>query len=63
MVREGRQAEARDGLRTVFGEARAEAVAAAFMPNQAKETRMPERRKGHGAGDAPGRRPQQHQLF
>ena len=32
MVREGRRAEALDGLRTVFGEARAEVIAAAFIP-------------------------------
>ncbi len=32
MVREGRRAEALDGLRSVFGEARAEVIAAAFIP-------------------------------
>ncbi len=32
MVREGRRAEALDGLRTVFGETRAEVIAAAFIP-------------------------------
>lgn len=32
MVREGRRDEALDGLRTVFGEERAEVLAAAFIP-------------------------------
>ena len=55
MVREGRQAEALDGLRTVFGAARAEVIAAAFMPDEPKETRKPERQKEHGTGDTPDR--------
>ena len=63
MVREGRQAEALDGLRTVFGEARAEVVAAAFMPDEPKETRKPERQKEHGTGDTPGQRPRQGKLL
>ena len=55
MVGEGRQAEALDGLRTVFGEARAEVIAAAFMPDEPEETRKPERQKDHGTGDTPDR--------
>ncbi len=63
MVREGRRAEALDGLRTVFGEARAEVIAAAFMPDEPKETRMPGRQKEHGTGEGPARRPQQGKLL
>ena len=63
MVREGRRAEALDGLRTVFGEARAEVIAAAFMPDEPKETRTPGRQKEHGTGDTPNRRPQQGKLL
>ena len=40
-LREGRRAEALDGLRSVFGEARAEVIAAAFMPDEPKEARKP----------------------
>ena len=63
MVREGRRAEALDGLRTVFGEARAEAIAPGFMPDEPKEPRMPGWRKGHGTGDGPARRPKQGKLL
>lgn len=64
MVREGRRTEALDGLRTVFGEARADVIAAAFMPDEPKETRKPERQKEHGTGDTPNRRSQkQGKLF
>ena len=63
MVREGRRAEALDGLHTVFGEARAEVIAAAFMPEEPKETGMSGRQKGQGARDAPRQRPQQGKLL
>ncbi len=63
MVREGRQAEALDGLRTVFGEARAEVIAAAFMPDEPTEPRMTGQKGEHGSRDAPGERPQQGDLF
>ena len=63
MVREGRRAEALDGLRTVFGEARADVIAAAFMPDEPKETRTPGSRKQQEARDAPGDRPQQGKLL
>ena len=64
MVREGRREEALDALRTVFGEARAEVIAAAFMPNEPKETRTPGRQKENGTGDTPNRRSQrQGKLF
>ena len=51
------------GLRTVFGEARAEVIAAAFMPDEPKETRTPGRQKEHGTGEGPARRPQQGKLL
>ena len=41
MVLEGRRAEALDGLRSVFGEARADVIAAAFMPDEPTEARKP----------------------
>ncbi len=63
MVREGRRAEALDGLRTVFGEARADVIAAAFMPDEPKEARTPGRQKEHGTGDTPDRRPRQGKLL
>jgi len=63
MVREGRRAEALDGLRTVFGEARAEVIAVVFMPDEPKKPRIPGRRKGQGARDAPRQRPQQGKLL
>ena len=65
MVREGRRAEALDGLRSVFGEARAEVIAAAFMPDEPKESQVLERQtqKGDGTGNGRGRRPQQGALF
>ena len=63
MVRDGRRAEAVAGLRSVFGEARAEAIAAAFMPDGPKETGIPGRQKGQGAKDAPRQRPQQGRLL
>lgn len=63
MVREGRRAEALDGLCTVFGEARAEVIAAAFMPDEPKETRKPGRQEVHGTEDTPDRRPQQGKLL
>ena len=62
MVRDGRRAEALDGLRATFGEARAEVIAA-FMPDDPKETRTPGRQTEHGTGDAPDRRPQQGKLL
>ena len=43
MIREGRRVEALDGLRSMFGEARAEEIAAAFMPDD------PEERQRHDA--------------
>ena len=63
MVREGRRAEALDGLRTVFGEARAEVIAAAFMPDEPKEPRTLGRQEGHRTGEGPAPRPQQGKLF
>ena len=63
MVREGRRAEALAGLRSVFGEARAEVIAAAFMPDGPEEPEMPGRHKGRGTGDGPTRRPQQGKLL
>ena len=63
MVREGRRAEALDGLRSVFGEARAEVIAAAFMPDKPKEPRVPERQKGRGVETPPSRRARQGDLF
>ncbi len=63
MVREGRRTEALDGLRTVFGEARADVIAAAFMPDDPTEPRMTEQEKEHGSQDAPGERPQQGKLL
>ncbi|MCY4501934.1 MAG: hypothetical protein OXE57_10280 [Alphaproteobacteria bacterium] len=46
MVREGRRAEALDGLRTVFGEARAEVIAAAFIPETPAMADKPAGRPG-----------------
>ena len=46
MVREGRRAEALDGLRTVFGEARAEVIAAAFIPETPAMADKPAERPG-----------------
>jgi len=63
VVRDGRRAAALDGLRTVFGEARAEVIAAAFMPGEPKQPRMPGRQKKHGTEDWPGQRPQQGRLL
>ena len=63
MVQEGRRAEALNGLRSVFGEARAEVIVAAFMPDEPKETRTPARQKEHRTAEAPGRRPQQGKLL
>ena len=63
MVREGRRAEAVNGLRSAFGEVRAEVIAAAFMPDEPKEPRMPGRQNRHGTGDGPGQRPQQGKLL
>ncbi len=65
MVREGRRAEALDGLRSVFGEARAEVIAAAFMPDEPKEAQVLGRQTqtGDGTGNRRGRRLQQGALF
>ena len=63
MVREGRRAEALDGLRTVFGEARAEVIAAALMPDEPKETRTPGRQKEREIETPPSQRPRQGDLF
>ena len=63
MVREGRRAEALDGLRSVFGQARAEVIAAVLMPDEPKETGKPERQKELGTGDTPDRRPRQGKLL
>ncbi len=63
MVREGRRAEALDGLRTVFGEARADVIAAAFMPDEPTEPRMTGQKGEHRTRDAPGGRPQQGKLL
>ena len=63
MAREGRRAEAFDGLRTVFGEARAEVIAAAFMPDEPKEPRTGDRQNEAEAADAPGQRPRQGKLL
>lgn len=63
MVREGRRVEALDGLRTVFGEARAEVIAAALMPDEPKESRMTGQNLGRGSRDAPRGRPQQGKLL
>ena len=63
MVREGRRAEALDGLRTVFGEARAEVIAAAFIPDEPKEPRTGDRQNEAEAADAPGQRPRQGKLL
>ena len=63
MAQDGRRAEALEGLCSVFGEARAEVIAAAFMPDGPKETGMPQRQKGQGAKDALRQRPQQGRLL
>lgn len=63
MIREGRRADALARLRTVFGEARAEVIAAAFMPDEPKETRMPGRWKGQGTEDRPPPQPRQGKLL
>ncbi|MCY4319906.1 MAG: hypothetical protein OXE76_12130, partial [Alphaproteobacteria bacterium] len=63
MLRDGRRAEAVARLHSVFGEARAEVIAAAFMPVGPKETGMPGRQKGQGAKDVPHQRPQQGRLL
>ena len=63
MVREGRRAEALDGLRTVFGEARAEVIAAAFMPNTPTESRKPKQQEDIEAEAAHRRPSRQHKLF
>ena len=63
MVREGRRAEAMYGLRTVLGEARAETIAAAFMPEEPKEPRTPGGRKDRRTTEEPARRPQQGKLL
>ena len=63
MVREGRRTEALDGLRTVFGEARAEVIAAAFMPDEPKEPRTPGRRKEREVDTPSSQRPQQGDLL
>ena len=63
MVREGRRDEALDGLRTVFGEERAEVFAAVLMPDEPKEAQTPGRQKEHGTGDKPDRRPRQGKLL
>ena len=63
MVREGRRTDALARLRTVFGEARAEVIAAAFMPDEPKEPRAPERQKGRWVETPPSRRPRQGDLF
>ncbi len=63
MVREGRRAEALAGLRSVFGEARAEVIAAAFMPDGPEEPGMPGRQKGRGTAEEPARRPRQGKLL
>ena len=63
MAREGRRAEALDGLRTVFGEARAVVIAAAFIPDEPKEPWTGDRQNEAEAGDAPGQRPRQGKLL
>ena len=63
MVRDGRRADVVAGLYSVFGEARAEVIAAAFMPDGQKETEMSGRQKGQGAKDALRQRPQQGKLL
>ena len=63
MVREGRREEALDALRTVFGEARAEVIAAVFMAEEPKETRTGDRKNEAESADAPGQRPRQGKLL
>ena len=63
MAREGRRAEALDGLRTVFGDARAEVIAAALMPDEPKETRTPGCQKEREVETPPSQRPHQGDLF
>ena len=63
MVREGRREEALARLRSVFGEERAEVIAAAFMPDEPTEPRMTGQEKEHGSRNAPSERPQQGKLF
>ncbi len=63
MLRDGRRAEAVAGLHSVFGEARAEVIAVAFMPERPKESGVPGRQKRQGAKDVPRHRPQQGKLL
>ncbi len=63
MLRDDRRAEAVAGLRTVFGEARAEVIAAAFMPERPKEPRVSRPQNGRGAGTASGQGSRQGDLF
>ena len=63
MVREGRRAEALDGLRSVLGDERAEIVAAALMPDEPKDPPMPGRQKEHGTGDETVPQPRQGRLL
>ena len=63
MVREGRRTEALAGLRSVFGEARAEVLAAVLMSNASKESRNPKQQEGVEAEAAHKRSPRQHNLF
>lgn len=63
MVREGRQTEAMDGLRSVFGEARAEVIVATLMLSSFKESGNPKRQEGVEAEAAHKRSSRQHKLF
>ena len=63
MVREGRRAEALAGLRSVLGDARADVVAAALMPDEPKDPPMPGRQKEPGTGDGTVPRPRQGRLL
>ena len=63
MLRDGRRAEAVAGLHSVFGEARAEVIAAAFMPERPKESRVPRPQNGREAGTASGQGSRQGKLL
>ena len=52
MVREGRRAEALDGLRTVFGDERTDVIAAALMPETSAATQDMPALNSAGTGDA-----------
>ena len=63
LVREGGRAEALAELHSVFGEARAEVIAAAFIPDEPKESGDLKRQEDSEAEAVRSHRPRQHKLF